>query len=76
LDAEVPVPIFDRALEAAFCHDQWVREVIRPDIFDSPPLKQLVSEWQRSIGLEVSAAINASTAEARPCSDSAHGAGR
>ena len=66
-----PVPIFDRALEAAFCYDQWVREVIHPDMFDSPPLEQLVGEWQRSVGLEVSAAMNASTAE-----PPAHGAGR
>ena len=71
-----PVPIFDRALETALCYDEWVREVIYPDVFDSPPLRQLVSEWQRSVGLEVSGAIDASTAERRPCSGPAHEAGR
>jgi len=71
-----PVPVFDRALETAFSYDEWVREVIHPDLLDSPPLRQLVSEWQRSIGLEVSAAIEASTAEPRPCSGPAHRAGR
>jgi hypothetical protein len=37
-----PVPVFDRALEAAFCYEEWVREVIQPDVVDRLPLRQLV----------------------------------
>jgi hypothetical protein len=60
-----PVPLFDRALEAAFCYEEWVREIIRPDVVDGPPLRQLVPEWEKSVTVEVLAAFEALSAESR-----------
>ncbi len=61
LGPKPPVPTFDRALETAFCYDEWVREVIYPDLLDGPPLRKLVNEWRRSVGSEVLAALDGST---------------
>jgi hypothetical protein len=55
-----PVPRFDPALEAAFCYEEWVREVIRPDVVEGPTLRHLVREWKKSVTVEVVAALAAS----------------
>ncbi len=55
-----PVPRFDRALEAAFCYEEWVREVIRPDVVEGPTLRHLAREWKKSVTVEVVAALAAS----------------
>jgi hypothetical protein len=60
-----PVPRFDRALEAAICYEEWVREMIRPDVVAGPTLGQLVHEWEKSVTDEVVAALAALTAEPR-----------
>jgi len=57
-----PVPRFDRALEAAFVYEEWIRDVIRPDVVDGPALRQLFTEWEQSVTAEV-AAVSASTGQ-------------
>lgn len=57
------VPILDRALEAALSYDDWVRGVIYPDVLGGPALRKSVSQWQEALAIEISRAIDASTAE-------------
>ena len=44
-----PVPKLDRALEVAFDNDDWIRKVIFSDIFDEPPLRELVEQLRRNV---------------------------
>jgi len=60
-----PVPRFDLALEAAFCYEEWVREVITPDVVDGRPLRHLISEWEEAVAADVVAALNTLNAEQR-----------
>jgi hypothetical protein len=57
---KIPVPRFDRALEAAFCYEEWVRDLIRPDEVEGPTLRQLVRDWEKSVAVELVAALAAS----------------
>ena len=52
-----PVPKLDRALEVAFDYDDWIRKVIFPDIFDEPPLRELVEQLRRNVEEDLSAAM-------------------
>jgi hypothetical protein len=40
LDFANPVPQFDLALQTAFYYDEWIRQIISPDRFEEPPLKE------------------------------------
>jgi hypothetical protein len=44
-----PVPLFETAEEVAFYYDTWIREIIKPDIFDEPPLQKSLSLMQKEI---------------------------
>jgi hypothetical protein len=44
-----PIPYLDRALEVAYIYDEWIRDIISPDVFEEPPLKESVTELQQSI---------------------------
>ena len=44
-----PVPLFRTAEEVAYFYDDWIREIIEPDIFEEPPLKESVSLMQKEI---------------------------
>ena len=44
-----PVPQFKIAEEVAYFYDEWIRELIAPDILEEPPLKKSVSFMQRKI---------------------------
>ncbi|MBT8763562.1 hypothetical protein KFV02_06405 [Desulfohalobiaceae bacterium Ax17] len=44
-----PVPDFTTAQEVAYFYDQWIREVILPDVFDEPPLKKSAFKIQQEI---------------------------
>lgn len=55
-----PVPVLERALEAAFFYDSWVRQLIAPDILDERPLMELYAELKDIVALEVEAAVQAS----------------
>jgi hypothetical protein len=52
-----PVPKLDRALELAFYYDDWIREVIFPDIFDEPPLRQLVEQLRYKVEEDLGVAM-------------------
>jgi len=41
-----PVPNFDMALEVAYFYDEWVRQVISPDLLEEPPLKMTAARLQ------------------------------
>lgn len=49
LNYSKPVPIFKTAEEVAYYYDTWIRELISPDIFEEPPLKESVSLMQKEI---------------------------
>lgn len=40
LDYISPVPILDSALAVAYFYDEWIRQVISPDTFEEPSLKE------------------------------------
>jgi hypothetical protein len=44
-----PVPYLDRALEVAYVYDGWIRDIISPDVFEEPPLKESASKLRKSI---------------------------
>jgi len=44
-----PVPDFTQALKVAYVYDQWIRELISPDIFVEPPLKKTASKLEKSL---------------------------
>jgi hypothetical protein len=52
-----PVPELDRALQVAFYYDDWIREVIFPDIFDELPLRQLVEQLRHNVEEDLGAAM-------------------
>jgi hypothetical protein len=43
------VPEFKTAEAVAYFYDKWIRELIAPDIFEEPPLKESLSLMQRKI---------------------------
>ncbi len=49
LNYSKPVPLFKTAEEVAYFYDDWIREIIKPDIFEEPPLKESVSLMQKKI---------------------------
>jgi hypothetical protein len=49
LNYSKPVPSFSTAEEVAYYYDTWIREIIKPDIFDEPPLQKSVSSIQKEI---------------------------
>lgn len=49
LNYDKPVPHFDAAVKVAFYYDEWIREVIFPDIFEEPPLNKSSDEFQKYI---------------------------
>jgi hypothetical protein len=54
-----PVPVLDLALKTAYYYDEWVRDVIRPDVLNEAPLRDLAEELKKNIELEIVAALNA-----------------
>ncbi len=44
-----PVPHFDMALKVGYYYDNWVRDVILPDIFDEPPLEAFALTLAQSV---------------------------
>ena len=58
-----PVPKLDRALEVAFDYDDWIRKVIFPDIFDEPPLRELVGQLRRNVEEDLGAAMQSFVVE-------------
>jgi hypothetical protein len=44
-----PVPEFITAEMVAYYYDEWIRELIKPDIFKEPPLKESVISTQKRI---------------------------
>jgi hypothetical protein len=40
LDYNSPIPYFDLALKIAYYYDEWVRQLIYPDNFEEPSLKE------------------------------------
>ena len=58
-----PVPILDRALEAALYYDDWIRKVIHPDILDEPPLRELIEKLRQNVEADLSAAMQPFVAE-------------
>ena len=49
LNYSKPVPEFKTAEAVAYYYDEWIRELINPDIFEEPPLKKSVSLMQKRI---------------------------
>jgi hypothetical protein len=49
LNYSEPVPDFNIAQDVAYFYDQWIREVIEPDIFDELPLKESLRRMQEEI---------------------------
>ncbi len=49
LNYSKPVPEFKTAEAVAYFYDKWIRELIDPDIFEEPPLKESVSLMQKEI---------------------------
>lgn len=43
------VPKFKTAEEVAYYYDKWIRELIEPDIFDEPSLKESVAMMKKEI---------------------------
>jgi hypothetical protein len=52
-----PVPKLDRALEVAFYYDDWIRNLIFPDIFGEPPLRQVVEQLRHNVEEDLGAAM-------------------
>lgn len=44
-----PVPDFDPALRIAYAYDKWIRDLIRPDVYTGPRLKQEFKNWRRQV---------------------------
>lgn len=44
LNYDEPVPDFSNAITVALFYDQWVREIIAPDILQEPPLEEFVAK--------------------------------
>ena len=49
LNYSKPVPEFKTAEAVVYFYDEWIRELIDPDIFEEPPLKESVSLMQKEI---------------------------
>lgn len=46
IGVSAPVPYFDKALLIAYAYDQWVRDLIAPDVLDGPLLKDEFARWR------------------------------
>lgn len=40
MDFSQPVPDFDIALRIAYAYDKWIRDIIHPDVYGRPKLKE------------------------------------
>lgn len=49
LNYSKPVPEFNTAETIAYYYDNWIRDLIKPDIFEEPPLKESVSQMQKRV---------------------------
>ena len=49
LEFSKPVPHFDMALKVGYYYDNWVRNVISPDIFDESPLEAFALTLAQSV---------------------------
>ena len=49
LNYDKPVPDFSNAITVALFYDQWIREIIAPDIFEEPPLEEFVIKLKSSV---------------------------
>ena len=49
LNYKTPIPYFDHALEVAYAYDEWIRDIISPDVLEEPLLRESATELQRSI---------------------------
>jgi len=65
LHSTPPVPFLDCALEVAYSYDRWVREIISPDIFEEPLLKDSAVDLQRLIKPVVRELLSAPAANRR-----------
>jgi len=43
-----PVPNFDYALKVVYYYDQWIREIIAPDTFEEPLLKETAKKLDKT----------------------------
>ncbi len=55
-----PPPDFNIALRIAYAYDQWIRDLIHPDVYEGPKLKEEFENWFRRAGLLIEKAMNAS----------------
>lgn len=60
MDFSQPVPDFDIALRIAYAYDKWVRDLIHPDVYEGPKLKEEFENWSRRAGLLIEKAMKAS----------------
>jgi hypothetical protein len=44
-----PVPDFTMPFQVAFIYDEWIREIIAPDVFEEPPLESFAGELRASV---------------------------
>lgn len=51
LNYSTPVPNFLTAEVVAYFYDDWIREIIEPDIFEEPPLKESAVLIQKKVSL-------------------------
>ena len=49
LNYDKPVPNFSNAITVALFYDQWIREIIAPDILAEPPLEEFLIKLKSSI---------------------------
>jgi len=47
---KAPVPDFDVALGVVYAYDDWIRELIRPDYYDGPTLREKFDHWRTTSG--------------------------
>lgn len=52
-----PVPVFTTALKVAYAYDEWVRELIHPDVFAEQWLKELYKKWFKTTTTLVETAV-------------------
>lgn len=60
-----PTPVWDKALEAAYFYDEWVRDLIAPDLIDSPSFGEQGAALRSESEPLIEAAIRASMTAAR-----------
>ena len=62
-----PVPNFDIALAVAYHYDNWVRNVISPDVFDEPPIEEFAISLYRSSTQLIGKLFGVTIDAAEPC---------